>query len=160
MKGSIDERLHRFLFRYRLTPQSTTGLSPSAELLMGRIRKLKCSLNQVYPGISNKVFESQEKMVAYGTKVKPQDSRLFKVGDRVFIRMFRGHEKWVPAEIVRIVGKLTYEVRDRNGRISVRLRVLHASSEEPGNDDWITFSINNRHNQPEQQPVRQQPVRR
>ena len=44
MDGIIDEQLHRFLFRYRLTPHSTTGLLP-AELLLGR--KLRCSLNQV-----------------------------------------------------------------------------------------------------------------
>ena len=57
MDSNIDERLHRFLFRYQLTPHSTTGLSP-AELLMGR--KLRCSLNQVHPETSNRVLESQD----------------------------------------------------------------------------------------------------
>ena len=33
--GSMDTRLARMLFSYRITPQSTTGLSPS-ELLLGR----------------------------------------------------------------------------------------------------------------------------
>lgn len=33
--GSIQEKLSRFLFRYRITPHSTTGVPP-AELLMGR----------------------------------------------------------------------------------------------------------------------------
>ena len=34
-EGSIEERLSRFLFWYRLTPHSMTGVSP-AELLLGR----------------------------------------------------------------------------------------------------------------------------
>ena len=96
MDGNIDEQLHRFLFRYRLTPHSTTGLLP-AELLLGR--KLRCSLNQVYPETSNRVLESQEKMVGYGSKAKPQDPRLFKVRDKILVRMFRGHGKWAPAEV-------------------------------------------------------------
>ena len=35
LKGSLEVRLSRFLFKYRVTPQATTGIAP-AELLMGR----------------------------------------------------------------------------------------------------------------------------
>ena len=34
-EGSLQARLNKFLFQYRLTPQTTTGLSP-AELMFGR----------------------------------------------------------------------------------------------------------------------------
>ncbi|XP_062620753.1 uncharacterized protein K02A2.6-like [Saccostrea cucullata] len=40
--GTIQERVHKFLFNYRITPQSTTGLTPS-EMLMNR--KLRSRLN-------------------------------------------------------------------------------------------------------------------
>ena len=34
--GTVEDRIAQFLFTYRITPQSTTQLSPPAELLMGR----------------------------------------------------------------------------------------------------------------------------
>ena len=43
-EGSLAQKLVRFLFSYRITPQSTTGVSPS-ELLMNR--KLRSVLNQM-----------------------------------------------------------------------------------------------------------------
>ncbi|XP_039524968.1 uncharacterized protein K02A2.6-like [Pimephales promelas] len=42
VEGSIATKLARVLFSYRITPQTTTGLSP-AEMLQGR--KLRCSLD-------------------------------------------------------------------------------------------------------------------
>ncbi|VDI15718.1 Hypothetical predicted protein [Mytilus galloprovincialis] len=44
-EGTIQEKLNRFLFNYRITPQTTTGLAPS-ELLMKR--KLKSRLDLVF----------------------------------------------------------------------------------------------------------------
>lgn len=85
MDGKIDERLHRFLFRYQLTPQSTTGLS-QAELLMGR--KLRCSLNPIYPEVSKKVLMTQERMIDNSGKVLPQSTRSFREGDKVFKECF------------------------------------------------------------------------
>ena len=51
--GSIEEKLAKFLFKYRITPHSTTGVSPS-ELLMGRrmikIRFITPRFNKCCPG--------------------------------------------------------------------------------------------------------------
>ena len=44
--GDLETRLAQFLFKYRTTPHSTTGVSP-AELLMGR--KLRSHLDLVQP---------------------------------------------------------------------------------------------------------------
>ncbi|CAG2221678.1 Uncharacterized protein K02A2.6 [Mytilus edulis] len=57
-EGTVQEKLNRFLFNYRITPQTTTGLAPS-ELLMKR--KLKSRLDLVFPNIEKRVQERQQK---------------------------------------------------------------------------------------------------
>ena len=54
--GSLETRVSRFLSRYRITPQTSTGVS-SAELLQGR--KPRSRLDLAYPDISCKVRDSQ-----------------------------------------------------------------------------------------------------
>jgi len=51
--GSIDARLARFLFHYRTTPNSTTGVSP-AKLLM--VRRLRTHIDQLCPDLTTKVY--------------------------------------------------------------------------------------------------------
>ena len=51
MKGDIGTNLTRFLFKYRITPQATTGVSP-AELLMGR--KLKTHFDLLRENVKKK----------------------------------------------------------------------------------------------------------
>ena len=48
--GTLEDRLARFLFQYRLTPHTTTGTSP-AELLMGR--KPRSTLDLIKPNIAD-----------------------------------------------------------------------------------------------------------
>ena len=48
MKGTLEVRLDRFLFNYRVTPQATTGIAP-AELLMAR--RLRTHLDLLYPSV-------------------------------------------------------------------------------------------------------------
>ena len=55
-RGSISEKLSKFLFKYRITPHSTTGVPP-AELLIGRTLRSKLELLQ--PNLSSKVQHSQ-----------------------------------------------------------------------------------------------------
>ena len=50
--GSLNEKLNTFLFRYRITPQGTTGISP-AEHLMNRT--LNSKLNIIKPGQCTKI---------------------------------------------------------------------------------------------------------
>ncbi|CAG2203535.1 unnamed protein product [Mytilus edulis] len=57
-EGTIQEKLNRFLFNYRITPQTTTGLALS-KLLMKR--KLKSRLDLVFPNIEKRVQEKQQK---------------------------------------------------------------------------------------------------
>ena len=48
-EGSLLDKLSRFLFHYRVTPQSTTGKAP-AELMMGG-RQLRSRLALVKPSL-------------------------------------------------------------------------------------------------------------
>ena len=48
-EGTLGSRLARILFTYRVTPQSTTGVSP-AELLLGRQPRTKFDLLRLLRG--------------------------------------------------------------------------------------------------------------
>ena len=57
LTGSIESRLNKFLFRYRITPHSVTGRTPS-ELIFGRT--LRSELNLLFPDPASKVRKKQE----------------------------------------------------------------------------------------------------
>ena len=59
LEGTISCRLSRFLLSYRITPQTSTGLSP-AELLMGR--RLRTRLDLIHLDTAKKVVEKQDKL--------------------------------------------------------------------------------------------------
>ena len=52
MTGPLEVRVQRFLFKYRVTPQATTGVS-AAELLMGR--RIRTHLDLLYSDIQQRV---------------------------------------------------------------------------------------------------------
>ena len=56
--GDLETKLARFLFDYRITPHSTTGIAP-AELLMHR--QLKTRLHLIRPDVGVKVVAEQTK---------------------------------------------------------------------------------------------------
>ncbi len=69
----------RYLFKYRITPHTTTGVPP-AELLMGR--RLQSRLVLLYPELSQKVQSQQLKQKRSHDSTKTL--RSFQVGDLVF----------------------------------------------------------------------------
>ena len=52
----LEHRLTQLLFRYRVTPQTTAGLSP-AQLLMDR--RLRTTLDLLHPDTSKRVEDKQ-----------------------------------------------------------------------------------------------------
>ena len=68
LEGSIHSRLARFLFRYRITPHSTTGQSP-AEMLMGR--RLRSALDLLHPDTAARVMRQQLRRKAGHDNTKP-----------------------------------------------------------------------------------------
>ena len=80
---SIETKMARALFSYRITPQSTTGKSP-AELLCGR--KLRSTLNLIHPDFQSRVRGKQQKPKHYHDM--HARTRKLKEGDLVFTRNY------------------------------------------------------------------------
>ena len=66
--SSMQERLTKFLFQYRITPHTTTGIPP-ADMLMGR--RLQNRLDLLYPDMPLKVQAQQLKQKLAHDKSKP-----------------------------------------------------------------------------------------
>ena len=130
----MKERICIFLARYRITPQTTTGLSP-AELLMGR--RLRTHLDLLHPDVAQRVERKQQKELG---KKAP---RRFHVGDKLFAKNFQS-SNWIPVTVSKVLGPLSYQVTTSEGIVLRRhvdhLRVRHCDHSEDKeletSDDW------------------------
>ena len=104
-KDSLETRVSRFLFKYRITPQTTTAIAP-AELLLGR--KPRACLDLIHPDIREKVQNGQRKQKqlhdqhAVGRQLRP--------GDAVYSREFGKQQKWRQGVIGTQTGPVSYTV--------------------------------------------------
>ena len=109
--GPLETRLSRFLFSYRTTPQTTTGVTP-AELMFGR--PLRTRLDMVFPNVSNTVEKNQARM----ENTRISSVRTFNDGELVLCRNYRRHaDKWLPAKVLHRTGPLSYQVELTDGRV-------------------------------------------
>ena len=95
LKGPLELRLARFLFKYRVMPQATTGVAPS-EMLMGR--RLRTHLDLLYPTVKDRVRRNQRTQKE--TSDRDARTRRFQAGDRVLCRNFRQGPKWVAGTVL------------------------------------------------------------
>ncbi|XP_043935248.1 uncharacterized protein K02A2.6-like [Protopterus annectens] len=116
-KGFLEKNVSRVLFNYRITPQSTNGLSP-AEMLQGR--RLRSTLDLVRPNIRAKIERMQWRQKEHHDRRRRE--RSFLAGDAVMTRNFSYGPKWIPGFIVKSTGPLSYQVR-LNGGLLVRRHV-------------------------------------
>ena len=111
--GDVNARLARVLFTYRITPQSTTGLTQSE--LMFR-RQLRMRLDLVQPNIEQRVEEKQAKQKErHDERAKP---RAFQVDDKVFVKNTLGHRRWIPGTVTAVTGPVSYHVKLDSGRVT------------------------------------------
>ena len=87
-EGSISTRISRFLFKYRLTPHSSTGVSP--ELMFGR--QLCSQLDQLRPSLEKTARQSQDHQKK--NHDKRSRSRVFTQNQLVYARNYGPGEKW------------------------------------------------------------------
>ena len=120
--GDLETRLSRFLFQYRITPHTTTGIPP-AELLLGR--RPRSHLDLMRPQVSSRVQANQHRQkVAHDQHAR---SRSFDVDDPVFGKNFADGPTWLPGAIIAIHGPLTYDIQLEDGRV-IRRHVDHIQS--------------------------------
>ena len=112
-EGIINSRLSKILFAYRMTPQSTTGVSPS-ELLLGR--RPRCRLDLVKPNILHRVESKQlSQKLNHDTTA---NVRSFQIDDPVLVKNFNSTgKKWLRGHIIKSVGPLSYLIKLNDGRI-------------------------------------------
>lgn len=110
--GDMRSRLAKTLLTYRVTPQSTTGVSPS-ELLLGR--RPRTRLDLLKPNLADRVEEKQnQQKVQHDAKAK---SRVFSVGDAVYVKNHTPGRRWSAGRIERVTGPVSFEVKMEDGRI-------------------------------------------
>ncbi|XP_022595499.1 uncharacterized protein K02A2.6-like, partial [Seriola dumerili] len=109
---SLEAKVSRFLFSYRITPHSTTGLSP-AEMLMSR--RPRSALDLLLPDMKAKVVKKQWKQkVNHDTHTK---LRSFAPGNPIFTKNYGNGPKWIPGTIESCTGPLSCTVLIGNGQI-------------------------------------------
>ena len=124
--------LDKFLFKYRMTPHSTTGISP-AELLLGR--KLRNRLDLLWPmsKIASNVSEKQEHQRRWHTN-HPREVD-WKTNDPVMVKSFaRLGPKWTPAAITECTGPVSYKCELEDGRIIKRHQDQIHSRDSPAGE--------------------------
>ena len=134
--GSLEDRLSKFLFHYRITPHSTTGVTP-AELLLGR--RPRSVLDLVRPNLAQHVRSQQHRQKMH--KDKHSKQRVFNVGNSVYVCTLPSKDDWVPGTITRVVGPRSFEIELQDGRTVRRhldhLRPRHTNGLSPStDDDW------------------------
>ena len=106
-KGNIQTKLARFLFTYRITPQSTREVLP-AELLMER--RLISALDLVEPDLQKRVERKQERQKAACDPHTVISS--FKMGDPVYTRKYyKPGPICEPGYITEVMGLQRYRVK-------------------------------------------------
>ena len=110
--GSIDSRMARMLFQYRITPHSTTGVTP-AGLLFDRC--IRSHLGQLIPDLAAKVESKQAAQKR--DHDNHSDIRTFQIGDPVFVRNHTNGPTWLSGETKEIRGPLPYTVLLLDGQL-------------------------------------------
>ena len=110
--NGLAEKIARFLFQYRITPQSTTGVSP-AELLMGR--RLRSRLDLIRPNSAALVEAKQQQQKEAHDRTA--SIRTFSEGEAVYARNFSQGEKWIPGRILKRTGPLSFRIQLEQGQI-------------------------------------------
>ena len=105
-EGDVNQKLSNFLLTYRKTPQSTTQEAP-ATLLMKRIPRSRIDL--IRPNVNQKVQKKQDVQRKY--QDKHSKAKEFSIAESVWVRDYRGLDKWTPGMIKERTGPLSYRVQ-------------------------------------------------
>ena len=94
-KGTILERLSRFLFNFRFTPSASTGISPAIAMFGRPLRTRLDLLRDIQP-------HGKEEGSSFPNKFKEDTS--------VWVHSFGHGPSWIPGSVVRPIGKVMSEI--------------------------------------------------
>ena len=135
-ESDLDACVSRFLFQNRITPHTTTGLSP-AEMLVGR--RLRTHLDLMHPNIAACVADRQASQKSQ--RDKSSRFRCFQVGDHVYAHNFGTGSKWLPGMVLGLAGPHSVNVELMNNQVvrrhldQVRRRTAEGQVQEPMTED-------------------------
>ena len=109
--GTIETKLSRFLFKYRITPHSSTGISP-AQLMYGR--RIRSHLDCIRPDLGKKTRDVQQKQKQ--SHDRHARSREFQMEDLVYVKNNGQGDKWEKGKVVGRLGQDMYVVLMEDGR--------------------------------------------
>ena len=139
--GTIESRVVRLLSRYRMTPQSTTKVSP-AELLFGR--KLRTPFDLLRPDMASRVHCKQAKQKENHDVHSKQ--RELQVGMSVYVYNNNGHPEWLAGTIEKQTGPVSYVVKLSDGRTwcrhvdHIRIRTVQETYPDTDSDDIVPLT--------------------
>ena len=114
-EGTVHDKIARLLFNYRITPHTTTGISP-AMLLMNRT--LRTRLDAIRPSVASHVEQKQFQQKAHHD-VHSQ-KRSFEEGEEVYVRSFGRGDKWSAGSITAERGPVSNTVQLEDGTVCRR----------------------------------------
>ena len=146
-------RISRFLFQYRLTPHTTTGVSP-AELLMNC--RPRSRLDLLHPDVSNRVRDHQANQKANHDCYSRQ--RKFVFEGSVSVRDMGTGPPWLPGAITSMVSPQRCIVLLNDGR-SVERHIDHVRHRvEKSTHSRSSMRLPSDNNDPGQRQPAQQPT--
>ena len=114
-EGTLEARIAKILFQYRITPHSTTGIAPAELLLRARPRSRMYAL---FPKTAVRVQAKQEQQKS--THDTTARNRSFSVGQSVLVRNFAAGERRIPGHIIEPVGPVLFMIELEDGHIFKR----------------------------------------
>lgn len=121
---NMREKLDKFLFKHRITPHTTTGVSP-AELMQGRTLRsvfdllkpanLKLKDAKETSEIKERVEKKQERQKHYFSRGKKSRILDLCLNQNVMVRNFGKGAKWLPAKVIKRTGPLSYHCLTETG---------------------------------------------
>ncbi|XP_054289847.1 uncharacterized protein K02A2.6-like [Macrosteles quadrilineatus] len=131
---STQHRIDSFLFVYRNTPHSITGMTPSEAIT---------HLNPLKPHLASEIEVKQDSITKLANKNRGKP-RNFNLGEQVLVRSVRKEIiRWHPGVVTKIISPVTYLVKVE-GRTRFahadHLRTSHLKSDEEEDDPREIYS--------------------
>ena len=114
-EGTVHDKIARLLFNYRITPHTTTGISP-AMLLMNRT--LRTRLDAIRPSVASHVEQKQFQQKVHHDVHSQKCS--FEEGEEVYVRSFGHGDKWSAGSITAERGPVSNTVQLEDGTVCRR----------------------------------------